>query len=188
MSLRHQQDLLARLYTDAEFRAKFLSDPQAGGREYELSAAETDEIATIVPEELEFFSETLFWKRLRETEKLLPLTKKALADEFSGYFRRFSGKFQPKTVKKHLEDAVAFCGYLRKSAGPDDLTKDLAGYERARLVFFGSGRRIIVRRLRFDLRRLPEIGRNPFSAENFPRRQTIAVWLRTGGKTRHFLI
>src|SRR6185369_7897216 len=104
MSLQEQQNLLAKLYTDAEFRRAFLSMPEKIGIENELNKIEIKEIAGIMPEELDFFADSLFWKRLREVEKFLPLTRKVLGEDFINYFRRFSQNFNPQTVKKHIED------------------------------------------------------------------------------------
>ena len=49
MSLQKQQNLLAKLYTDAEFRRAFLSEPEKIGAENDLSEREIAEIAGIMP-------------------------------------------------------------------------------------------------------------------------------------------
>lgn len=113
MSLQEQQNLLARLYTDAEFRRAFLSEAEKTVAGYNLSSQEIRELSEIMPEELEFFADSLFWKRLRETEKFLPLTKKVLNEDFTTQFREFSQNFNPQTVKKHFEDALEFCRFLQ---------------------------------------------------------------------------
>src|SRR5215213_1679726 len=123
MSLEQQQNLLAKLYTDAEFRRAFLSQPAKIGAENDFS-----EIAAIMPEELDFFADSLFWKRLREAEKFLPLTRKILGEDFTDNFREFSQQFNPQTVKKHFEDALGFARFLRKGK-ISDLAKNAAKFE-----------------------------------------------------------
>ncbi|HEY8560692.1 MAG TPA: hypothetical protein VIL74_09980 [Pyrinomonadaceae bacterium] len=186
MSLKEQQNLLAKLYTDAEFRRAFLSEPEKIGVESGLSADEIREIAEIMPEELHFFADSLVWKRLGEAEKFLPLTRRVLGEDFTGNFREFSQTYNPRTVKKHFEDALAFCRFLqtRKIPGP---AKCAAKFEAAKLEFFGFEKRIAVCRLDYDVRSFSGAHANP-AAENHEKTKKIAVWLRTGKRIRHFFI
>ncbi|HEY0459098.1 MAG TPA: hypothetical protein VGC97_08070 [Pyrinomonadaceae bacterium] len=186
MSLQKQQNLLARLYTDAEFRRAFLTQPAEIGAEFGLNKAEIDEIAAVLPEELEFFADSLFWKRLREAEKFLPLTKRVLEADFTRFFREFSQNFNPQTLKKHFEDALAFTRFLQKQ----EISKfalTAAKFEHAKLEFFGFEKRLTICRLDFDPREFAqseEIGGRKIPA----RRKKIAVWLRIGKRIRHFFI
>jgi hypothetical protein len=184
MSLQNQQNLLAKLYTDAEFRRAFLSEPAKIGAENFLSETEIREIAGIMPEELNFFADSLFSKRLRQVEKFLPLTRKVLGEVFKSTFREFSQGFNPQTVKKHFEDAFEFCGYLQKQ----NISKpaiNAVRFERAKLAFFGLERRIAVCRLDFDIRK-PEFSDR--AGEFAIPEKKIAVWLRIGKRVRHFFI
>jgi len=183
MSLLETQNFLARVYTDENLRREFLSAPERTGRENNLSEKEIIELAKILPAELNLFAESLFCKRLREVEKLLPLTKQVLAQEFEIYFREFAGGFLPATVKKHLEDAIQFAEFLQiKEEG---WTKDLAKFERAKLEFYGGGKRFILRVFDFDIK---EISRQDAEAPGeFKKKKTFAVWLRIGNKTHYFI-
>lgn len=185
MSLQKQQNFLARLYTDENLRRAFLLEPQKTGREYDLTAKEIAEIAEVMPDELNFFADSLFWKRLREVENFLPLTKEIAGAEFTGEFRRFSQTFNPQSIRKHLEDAFEFAGFLQTSENVSELAKNAARFERAKLAFFGYGKKFVVCRLEFDLR---EISRSPAAAQSgeFKKRRNFAVWIRVGNKTRHF--
>ncbi len=180
MSLENRQNLLAKLYTDAEFRRAFLSEPLRIGAENDLSRAEIEEIAAVMPEELEFFAESLFWKRLREVEKFLPLTRRALGDDFTGVFREFSQNFNPQTVKKHLEDALEFCRFLQ-TQNISEPAKNAAKYERAKHEFFAFEKRLVVCRLDFDIVKYQQTG-------VFEARKKKAVWIRFGKRFRHFFI
>lgn len=186
MSLQEQQNFLARLYTDAELRRAFLSEPNKIGAENDLGEKEIAEIAEIMPEELNFFAESLFWKRLREVEKFLPLTKEILVEDFERYFRAFSQNFNPQTVKKHLEDALEFCRFL----GLEDVSaiaKNAAKFELAKLEFFGYGKQFVFCKLDFDIREISSQNSN-LPRGNFKKKTKFAVWLRIGKKSKHFIV
>lgn len=185
MSLLEQQNLLARLYTDENLRRAFLSAPDKIGKENRLSASEIAEIVQIIPVEIEFFAGSLFWKRLREVEKILPLTREVLGKEFSKLFREFSQNFNPQSIKKHSEDAVEFCASLKNSDSISPVIKDISEFEKAKLEFFDYGKNFIVRSFSFDIRKIPH-KRND-SLSNLPKRKTYAVWLRIGKRFRHFI-
>lgn len=186
MSLLQQQNFLARLYTDENLRKRFLSLPEETGRENNLDEKEIAELAAVLPEELNFFADSLFWKRLREVEKMLPLTRKFLAGKFENYFRQFSQNYQPISVKKHLEDAIEFVNFINKQEKEDVWIKDLARFEQAKLEFYGSGKNFVFRGFDFDLK---EIHRRDAEAQSFElkKKKTFAVWLRIGKKVKHFI-
>ena len=181
MSLHEQQNFLAKLYTDAELRREFSSEPISIGLANNLSETEINEIAKILPEEINFFAESLFWKRLREVEKMLTLTKSFLKDDFVKLFREFSQTFNPQSVKKHLEDAIGFCKFLRKSE-VSEIAKNAAKFEQTKLEFFGYDQRFAVCKLDFDFRNIHHISQSL----ELKKRTTIAIWIKIGNKTRHF--
>ncbi|HEX8565929.1 MAG TPA: hypothetical protein VF648_09690 [Pyrinomonadaceae bacterium] len=181
MSLAEVQNLLARLYTDKVLRQKFLSAPEKTGREFNLTEKEIADLAAVLPAEFDFFSESLLFKRLREVEKLLPRTKEILSADFEKYFREFSNSFLPTSIKKHLEDAVQFADFLLKQELKSARLKDLIRYEQANLSFNGFGKKFLLRRFNFNIK---EISLKGVQAQRKP---SIAVWLRIGGKTRHFV-
>jgi hypothetical protein len=181
MSLAKIQTLLARLYTDAELRERFFLEPEKVCTENDLIGVEVEQIAQILPAELNFFAESLLFKRLREVEKLLPRTKEILSEDFEKYFREFSSSFLPTSIKKHLEDAVQFADFLLKQELKSVGLKDLIRYEQANLIFNGYGKKFLFRRFNFNIK---EISRKKIDAQ---RKLSIAVWLRIGGKTRHFV-
>lgn len=171
MSLKDQQDLLARLYTDPAFRDGFFADPSAAAARFGIDPAEAVAIASCSREELDYFSETLFQKRLCEVGKLLPLTKGELGERFAEHFRTFARDFVPGSVRKHVEDAVHFCVFLRR----EKFVGRVAGYESALLRFHHLGERAVFGILDLD----PRTG----SKRRIPR---PFVWLRIG--TRRIVI
>lgn len=181
MSLHEQQNFLARLYTDAKLRREFLSEPINIGLANNLNKIEINEIAEILPEEINFFAVTLFWKRLREVEKLMPLTKEFLKEDFKDLFREFSQIFNPQTGKKHLEDAIEFGNFLRKSE-VSGIAANVAKFEQTKLEFFGFDKRFAICKLDFDFRNIRHKPQNL----NLEKRMTIAVWIKIGNKIKHF--
>ncbi|HEX8367030.1 MAG TPA: hypothetical protein VF604_00550 [Pyrinomonadaceae bacterium] len=189
MSLLDVQNLLARIFTDEDLRLQFLSEPEKTGAENNLNEAEIEQIKQILPEQINFFADSLFYKRLREVEKFLPLTRKVLNKEFEKYFREFANQFLPQTIKKHLEDAIEFGGFLQSKKIEPFWIKDLAKFEGSRLSFNNSKKRFLLKRFDFDIREiLKEISREGAPAQSdFPKRKTYSVRLRIGARTKHFI-
>lgn len=180
MNLQNQQNFLARFYTNTELRRAFLSEPEKIGAENGLSKTEITEFAEVLPEELNFFAESLFWKRLREVEKFLPLTRKFSDEDFILHFRKFSQNFNPNTVKKHLEDAIEFCKFLKK-AKVSLIVKNIAKFERTKIEFFGYGKRFAFCRLNYNIE---ELSRQNAKAQ----KKTNYIWFKIGKKIKHFSI
>lgn len=177
MSLQKQQDFLARLFIDEGLRQNFLSAPEKIGAENGLNAVEIEDLKAVLPEEITFFAETLFWKRLRETEKILPLTREFLKDEFVPLFREFSQNFNPQTVKKHLEDAAEFCRFLQ-TTDVSEVAKNIAKFELTKIEFFGYGKRFAFCRLNYDI--------SEIAHKSVKIRKKIYFWLRFGSKIKHY--
>lgn len=183
------QNLLARIFTDEDLRLRFLLEPEKTGAENNLSEAEIEQIKQLLPEQINFFADSLFYKRLHEVEKFLPLTRKLLGKDFEKYFREFANQFVPQTIKKHLEDALEFAAFLQSKKIEPIWAKDLARFEQARLSFNNSEKRFSLKRFDFDVRKIVrEVSREGAKAQSeFPKRKTYAVWLRVGKRTKHFI-
>lgn len=189
MSLQKQQDFLARLFTDEGLRQNFLSEPEKIGAENSLSASETADLQAVLPEEIGFFADSLFWKRLREVEKLLPLTKKALSEDFTKYFREFSQNFNSQTVKKHFEDALEFSKFLQDQPLEPLWAKDLAKFELSRLIFNCDIKKFVFAKFNHDIQAIiREVSQQNFEAPKDFRQKTIfALWLKVGKKRKQFV-
>lgn len=185
MSLLEQQNFLARLYTDENLRRAFLKEPERVGKQNGLDEKEVADLRAVPPAELNFFAESLVWKRLREVEKLLPLTKKSLGKDFETHFREFAGRLAPAPVKKHFEDAIRFAEFLRTKKIEPPGARDAAKFEAANLEFYNSDRRFALKMFDYDIR---EIARPDAPARReFDRRKTFAAWLRVGKKSRRYV-
>jgi len=183
MSLLEVQNFTARLYTDESLRREFFDAPQEIGKINNLSEKEIIELAAILPAELNLFADSLVYKRLREVEKLLPLTRKALAEDFEVYFREFAGGFLPATIKRHLADAIEFAEFLQSKEKV--WKRDLAKYERAKLEFYNCGNNFIFKVFDYDIKEV--FRKDADSQKDFKRKKTFAVWLRIGKFTRQFI-
>ncbi|MBX7170108.1 MAG: hypothetical protein K1X72_04060 [Pyrinomonadaceae bacterium] len=175
MSLLEQQNFLARIFTDETLRQTFWENPQIVGIENGLDEVEIVQIKSIIPEDLNFFADSLLHKRLNEVEKLLPLTKKILEKDFGKYFREFSQIFQPITVKKHLEDAIEFCKYLQLNKIKPSPAQSTAKFEQTKHEFFGYGKSFAYCFLQH----------NVFNGQ---KKLGFAFWYRFGNQTRHFIL
>lgn len=151
MSLLDVQNFTARIYTDEALRREFFLAPEQIGKENNLTERETAELAEVYPEELNSFAESLVLKRLREVEKLLPLTRRHSGADFARRFREFSQTFNPQSVKKYLEDALKFTNHLQTSGGISELVKNAAKFECSKLEFYALNKRVIVRFFNFNL-------------------------------------
>lgn len=169
MSLLEQQHVLARLYTDPAFRKEFYARPSEIGRELGLSESEIEELSEAAREEVQRFSDSLVWKRLREVEKLIPSTRNLIGDHFEKAFFDFAPSYNPQSIKKHYEDAVKFCRSLQSKDHISSIIKSTARFESTRLIFFNEGRTLAVCRLR-------------------PGVLSFALWLRVGERVFHFKV
>lgn len=184
MSLKEQQDVLARLYTDPNFAAQFFAEPSSVIANSGLSREEAREMAASAGDEIKLFADSLISKRLREIEKLLPITTKILGSDFGNLFRDHAATFNPISVKKHLEDALEFGAFVRQNNSFDLLTQDLILFEMAKLRHFSNGRRLTVCSLRHDIRPILD-----GQVADLPRqRRTLVIWLRITEKHRFFFI
>lgn len=175
MGLLEQQNFMARIFTDESLRQSFWENPEKIGQANGLSEIEIAQFKEIIPENLNFFAESLFHKRLHEVEKLLPLTKRVLGDEFSKIFQKFAKKFQPTTVKKHLEDAIEFCQHLQSLQLAPIGAKDTAKFEQTRHKFFSQNKYLAFCILRYDV-------------FNLKKKLGLAVWYRIGNQSHHFIL
>ena len=175
MSLLEQQNFLARIFTDETLRHSFWENPEMIGKENGLNDAEIAQLKEIIADDLNYFADSLFHKRLHEVEKLLPLTKRTLGENFSKLFRQFSRNFQPASVKKHLEDAIEFCKYLQSQQVEQSSAKDTAKFEQTKHEFFSREKNFSFCLLRYD---------------GFGQRKKIglAVWYRIGKQSHHFIL
>ena len=193
MDLTMTQLLLARLYTDTALRQRFLSDPEAVGREFGLDREQTSQFDRLSGRQVSFFAESLIRKRLGEVRKLLPLTRKVLGKEFDALFHQYAERHRLVMPKPHQNDATAFCAFLEKAAGMDVVKNpwalDLARFETAcQEANIIAGPCCIVLLFQYSVRELAR-SMEEASAISVPApRHTLVVWLRFSrqGRLRFF--
>jgi len=185
MSLLDVQNFTARLYTDENLRREFATAPEKVGRENNLTGKEIAELTAVLPDEINFFADSLFWKRLREVEKLLPLTKRVLAADYEKYFREFANQFTPESIKKHLEDAIAFAVFLETKEVEPLWARDAAKFERMKLEFNNFRKRFVFAVFDYDVKEFARQSAN--TPSGIRKKKTLAIWIRFGDKARHFV-
>jgi hypothetical protein len=183
MALADVQAILARLFTEAPFRAAFFADPAAVGRSCGLDAAEARTLAELSREEVNRFAGTLRGKRIADVRKMLPLTARALGNAFADHVRpAVAGAARPG---RHRDDARAVADHLRRMAQLHKLippwAADLARYEAA---FAEAQRRrggVLVRRFRFPVAALATAVLCGAPTADIKPRMTVGIWLRWPG-------
>jgi hypothetical protein len=184
MALAAVQAILARLFTDAAFRASFFRDPVTVARVLGLKAAEASALAELARDEVEEFAAIIRHKRADEVRKVLPLTARALGDAFDRHvLAAIAGAARPA---RHRDDARALADCLSGLARSNQLdlpwTADLARYE----VTFGEALRrracLLVRRFRFPVARLAAAIHWGAPTGDTKARMTVGIWLRVPGR------
>jgi hypothetical protein len=184
MALAEVQAVLARLFTDAPFRAAFFEDPAAVGLASNLDPAEAATLAALSRIEVEQFAGTLRRKRADDVRKVLPLTARALGGAFRDHILpATAGAPRPG---RHRDDARALIEHLRCAARSHQLqpawAADLARYEMTFNDAMRCGAGVLVRRFRFPVERLAAALLAGALTAGITPRVTIGVWLRWPGR------
>src|SRR3712207_4766085 len=116
MGLSDIEQILTRLSSDEELRARFVENPFALGRELGLTPARTRQLRRAAAERFDSFAATPSERRFVQVNKLLPLTHRVLRDRFTLYFSRYVAEHGPLAVESLFADVLRFAEYLdRKS-------------------------------------------------------------------------
>ncbi len=169
--LAQTQSLLARLFTEADFRREFFADPEAAGR----SGLETLDAGAVA-----HFSNSLTGKRLLDARKALPLTAKALGPEFALLARaELQG---PPRAGRHRADAAALVARLTAGDAWPAWIVDLARFEMAIAEASAPAPLLIFRRFRWPPQRLVAAALSG-AAPGAPR-TAYRLWLRLPGASK----
>ena len=187
MGLKEQQDLLARLYTDPDLYYRFTAEPQQVGPRFDLTESEIDELAALAETEVKWFTDSLYWKRFREVEKLLPTSSWVIGKDFESLFREFASEYTPTSVKKHLEDALAYSRWLMRRDRSAPAAADVLKFESTRLRHNAEEKTFSMCTVAHDIRPAFDFGR-PGSEHGIKRKRSFAIWVRIGRTTRFFFV
>jgi hypothetical protein len=181
MGLAQVQMALARLYTDAAWRADFLADPEEAAAGLGLGAADVRQLAQLAPGQVQLVAGSLRRKRLNEVAKLLPLSHRALGPRFAALFWRHADTYLPRGTKRHRDDALAFAAFAARTARAEGLeppwAADLMRYEAGWLAASVPGCRGLLRWFRYD----PQALTRALVRDAMPlpeARSTLALWVR----------
>lgn len=178
------QPILAQLYTNAELRSRFFTNPELVGAELGLNTTQIQQLSLLSATEVNLFASSLKRKRLGEVRELLPMSAKALDKEFSRLFWQYAETYLPQGIKKHLLDAIAFATYIEKVDNIEpDWILDLVKYEKSWLEAAEPNRRLIIRRFRYA------INRRDGNFQLFAQ-PSLSIWLRLlpQGKLRYRVV
>ncbi len=193
MGLAEVQQVLAQLYTNTLLRERFFANPQELGEELGLSYDEAQQLAQLSPQQVNLFASSLKRKRSSQVRELLPLTQQVLGKEFSKLFWRYAETYYPQGIKKHWEDAIAFCTFIEKVAQVEGITPpwiwELVRYEKACLQAAEPTCRLIWCRFRYALKPLLQSLAQQKGTPVLLRQHTMALWFRPRqGRMRHIVL
>lgn len=181
MGLRETQALLARLFTDAGLRRAFFEDPQAAARGLGLSGDDARTLAALDRREVEDFARCLLGKRALDAGKVLPLTARALGEDFDRLlFEAIEG---PPSRERHRGDAAALARLLAARKLNPAWTGDLARFEMAFVTAARPG--VFLRRFDWPIN---DVARQLLAGAHVdvaPRRR-FGIWFRAPGGKLHW--
>jgi hypothetical protein len=178
MGLSQTQALLARLFTDAGLRRAFFDAPQETARRFGLSDREATDMAALDRREVEDFAQSLLGKRALDARKALPLTAKALGNDFDRLLvQAIEG---PPAPQRHRADAAALTEFLNERRAAFGWIADLARYEMAFVAAARPGAFFLLRRFAFPV---DDIARQLVAGATVAAtpRPRLGFWLRAPG-------
>jgi hypothetical protein len=183
MALADVQGILARLFTDAAFRASFFRDPVSASHALGLEAAEASALAELSRYEVEQFAAIIRRKRVDDVRKVLPLTARVLGGAFDRHVLAIADVVRPG---RHRDDALALFDRLNRLAQSNELetpwTADLARYEETSGDALHRSACLLVRCFRFPVARLAAAIHGGAPTGDIKPRRTIGIWLRVPGR------
>ncbi|MCU0446796.1 MAG: hypothetical protein MUE85_17955 [Microscillaceae bacterium] len=123
MNLQKYQHLLAKIYTDADFRRRFFAEPVRIGAEFDLEEALALDLAQKHQQAIDFYSDTLLRKRRQAIKSLLPQTSQILDNQLNTLFETFAQNRPLLREDRYAEDSFAFGKYLAKTTLFEQLTQ-----------------------------------------------------------------
>src|SRR4030095_6572160 len=121
MSLSDIEQILTRLSSDEELRARFVENPFALGRELGLTPAGTRQLRREAADRFNSFAATPHEQRFVQVNKLLPLTHRVLRERFTNYFNLYVAEHGPPAVSRLFGDVLRFAEYLEEKLKDDYL-------------------------------------------------------------------
>ncbi len=146
---------LARLLSDARLRREYTLDATALAHRLDVDASHLEGFLGLDRDGLEIQAETLVAKRFHEVASMLPETIARYGEAARQKFFDFADSTWPTGHRRHLEDAVAFCRYLKRQGDPGPSERECN-----RLYFMWQNRKFalhFVRRFPYGARNRPAL-------------------------------
>ena len=114
-----------------------MKDPAETARQLSIDNHDLTTFLSMDFDRLQAQAQTLLNKRFHEVTRIIPETTGRLGTEGKALFHAYALTYWPKGHTRHLSDALEFCNYLFKHAGPRPCRAELH-----RLRFGSSHRRL----------------------------------------------
>jgi hypothetical protein len=111
----HVTDAIARLLANPSQREAFASDKRAYLEALPLSEPDRACLSRLNTTQLDKQAHTLIRKRWFEVSNLLPDTCARLSPNGKHLFFTYAPQFWPEGIYRHMEDAYAFCRFLKQT-------------------------------------------------------------------------
>jgi len=164
MELKELQDTIARLATNADDRAAFIT-------------GENHPSPPLSPDSLSTFARSLLRKRFGEARQLLPATCALLKDTAWPRFEDYAANRPTSGIHRHRTDAIAFADHLLRSEH-SKLLHDVLRFERQHLVMWQHARGFRAIAFRHDITTAIEALRHGDTDHYYGGPPTLAIWLR----------
>ena len=129
MTLLDLQGVLARLYVDTAFRARFFEQPHAAPLPAGLTAADRRLLAGLDPRQVDRFARSLRGKRRSRVRRLLPVVGRLLEGRLDALFLDYAE--ENPIAPRDWRDALDFLDFLDGTdLGGSALIRDLIACER----------------------------------------------------------
>ena len=180
--------VLARLFTDEDFRVRFFADPIGVGKSLGLDESESKRLASLDQTRVDAFAASLYRKRAGDVAKSLPLTRRALGTSYLNLFQRFVNE---SAAVGREDESASFADYVCRNVGSEpsfaSWLGDLARYEVTyRLVSARPSQLLVIKVFRYPVARIAsELARGGTIA-GVRSQLCLAVWFRFGiGRMLH---
>jgi hypothetical protein len=178
MGLREVQGALARLFTDAALRGAFLSNPAAAGTLLGLDANDAAVLASLAPQGLRQFADSLRSKRLLDARKTMPLTARVLGEGFAEHLNALQTQEGADRAGQALGLAARLAALAQARSIAPAWVGDLARYEAAFVAAAPQQFALRVARFAYPVGLIAaSLQADVFVADVAPR-TTIGVWAR----------
>ncbi len=158
MELRQYQEILARLYTDKNFRESFFRDRTTTYQQLHISEKNTQLLNELSKLQVEQFAHSLISKRLEAAKSILVLTSRQMGNYFAkAFFEYASCNKLEESNNKYLTDALSFTKFLlgkSKFESNEPFQRELIRHEQQRINSAFEKKKITIHKFNYKIEEL----------------------------------